>query len=677
MTYGNYRISETKFQVRMQCEEKLEFANALMNQVVDAAFCLGEEGQFLYVNDATCLLTEYSREELLTMTLHDIEVEFSHKNWSKQWQRLKRQSALKYQSRYRTKKGEIYPIEITINYVEHQGKEFICAFAHRRWDILLEDIGLGAELGEQQQRENAEDSKENLSREVFEYQKTETELATSLYLLSSTLESTVNGIVAVNCEGEILCYNQKFIEMWHLPEGINLSKKNNKAKEFFENQVKNPEVFCQAIWDLPIESERESYDLLELKDGRIFAHYSEPQRLGEKIIGRVWSVWDITEYKRTEEALKLNESRFRTLAETTEASIFLIHDRHICYVNPAAEDLSGYQTKDLLDNFNIDRLFKKKKLRQVNRQNGETACGYQEMQLVTKDGKQRWLACTVVMLDGVLDFANQQVEMITAIDITDYKQSESEVRQALEQAKRLSELRERFVSMLCHQFRTPLNVVSFSADLLRRHIHQWTEEKNRSYLDLIQVGVQQISELLDEILLYGKAEASRLVCQPKPLNLERFCRDILAQVQLASGNQRIIKYITKGDCELAYLDPKLLQHILTNLLSNAIKYSPNDKRVDFELEYDDENNVVFQIRDMGIGIPVVDQQQIFEPFYRGSNVDNIPGTGLGLSIVKTLVELHTGKIAIESEVGVGTTFTVKLPSASPDNHTQYSRIPSG
>ena len=283
------------------------------------------------------------------------------------------------------------------------------------------------------------------------------------------------------------------------------------------------------------------------------------------------------------------------------------------------------------------------------------------MQILTKNGVKRWLACTVGLLDGVMDFASKSVELVTAIDITDYKHAESEVRQALEQAKRLSELRERFVSMLCHQFRTPLNVVSFSADLLKRHIHQWTEEKNRSYLDLIQVAVQQISELLDEILLYGQAESARLECEPRPLNLEMFCRDILAQVQIASGDQKGISFVSQGNCSTAYLDPKLLQHILTNLLSNAIKYSPNGGAVTFRLSCQREQ-AIFQIKDSGIGIPVVDQQQIFEPFYRGSNVDSIPGTGLGLSIVKTLVDLHGGEIAVESVVGVGTTFTVNLPS---------------
>lgn len=647
-------LFDTSSQSVLQPEEELKLAQFLINQVADAAFCVGLNAQILYVNDAMCRMSEYCREELLSMTLQDIDVDFSAQNWSDKWTALKQQNSLTLKSRYQTKTGRVFLVDMNLTYIEYQGKEFGCVFARDSSDEL---VGLSV----QQYVDRTSDPKEEFEQEVIEYQRTQTELETSLSLLRSTLESTANGILAVNFEGEILCYNRKFMEMWQFPNSVSLSRKCHRAKGFFENQVKEPEIFRQAVWEMPSQSDKESYDLVELKDGRVFAHYSEPQRLGDKIIGRVWSIWDVTESRKTQEALRLNEARFRTLAETTEASIFLICDSRICYANRAAEELTGYAKKELLNNFNINRLIRNKKLRQVHKQDGTGCSEYQEMQIITKNGVERWLACTVGVLDEVLDFAKKPVELVTAIDITDYKQAESDVRQALEHAKRLSELRERFVSMLCHQFRTPLNIVSFSADLLRRHIHQWTEEKNRSYLDLITVAVQQISELLDEILLYGQAESARLECQPRLLNLERFCTDIVAQVQIASGNQKAINFVSQGDCSTAYLDPKLLHHILTNLLSNAIKYSPTSSTVTFRLCCQN-NEVIFQIQDSGIGIPVVDQQQIFEPFYRGSNIDSIPGTGLGLSIVKTLVDLHGGEITVESVVGVGTTFTVNLPS---------------
>jgi signal transduction histidine kinase len=108
------------------------------------------------------------------------------------------------------------------------------------------------------------------------------------------------------------------------------------------------------------------------------------------------------------------------------------------------------------------------------------------------------------------------------------------------------------------------------------------------------------------------------------------------------------------------MDEKLLRQILENLLSNAMKYSSSGSRVEFTLSYL-ETQVVFQIRDRGIGIPNEDQQRLFETFHRATNVGTIAGTGLGLAIVKKCVDIHQGQIAVESEIGVGTTFTVTLP----------------
>jgi signal transduction histidine kinase len=166
--------------------------------------------------------------------------------------------------------------------------------------------------------------------------------------------------------------------------------------------------------------------------------------------------------------------------------------------------------------------------------------------------------------------------------------------------------------------------------------------------------------LLDDILLFAKTEAAKLEYQPTEIDLNQFCRDIISQVQLGNSNQESINFASQDSCTTAYLDSKMLQHILTNLLTNAIKYSPGDNTVTLELCCEDAN-ITFKIKDKGIGISVEDQQQIFEPFYRGRNIDSIPGTGLGLAIVKTLVDLHSGEIAVESQLGVGTTFTVTLP----------------
>ena len=131
-------------------------------------------------------------------------------------------------------------------------------------------------------------------------------------------------------------------------------------------------------------------------------------------------------------------------------------------------------------------------------------------------------------------------------------------------------------------------------------------------------------------------------------------------MQLTASDRHSLTFASKGECFAACIDEKLLRHILSNLLSNAIKYTPGGGIIKCELTCHNRE-AIFQIKDPGIGIPSQDRQRLFETFHRASNVGNIPGTGLGLAIIKKFVDLHQGKITVESEVGVGTTFTIKLP----------------
>lgn len=495
------------------------------------------------------------------------------------------------------------------------------------------------------------DAKKHLQKEVYQLKRQESQLKKSISILRSTLESTNNGIITIGLKGDILGFNQKFLGMWQIADSRMLSQKSPQCRAFFESQLKNPAAFCKVIWDVSAESDGDSYDILELKDGRVFAQYSQPQWLDDKIIGRVCSIWDITESKRTEEALRLNKARWFTLAETTDASIFVIQAGKLSYINPAAEILTGYTKQELLTGIDPRQLIKNKKRRKLHNQNLE----YQELKILSKNGTEHWLAGVVTMLD----YEETPVEVIAGIDITNYKQAESDLYQALEHAKQVSEVRSQFMSMVCHQFRTPLNVISFSNSLLKRHINEWMEEKTRPLVNHIQLAVEQLTKMLDDILLFSKAETAQLNFEAKPVDLVQFCDELISKIQTI-GSQQPINFLRQGSDLTACFDQKLLEPILWNLLDNAIKYSPPKSVVHLKL-YFECGKVIFQVTDSGVGIPVVDIAQVFQPFYRGSNVDNLPGTGLGLSIVKTLVDLHGGQIAVESEVDVGTTITIMLP----------------
>ncbi len=228
-------------------------------------------------------------------------------------------------------------------------------------------------------------------------------------------------------------------------------------------------------------------------------------------------------------------------------------------------------------------------------------------------------------------------------------------------AREIDRLKSELVSMFSHDFRSPLTTVLSCADLLQNKGDLLTEEKKVHLFDLLRGASKNMAQLLDEVLLVGRADSGTSECNLAPLDLEFLCRQVVDEQQLVADKKQIeIIFVSQGACPESVWDESLLRHILSNLLSNAIKYSPDNSKVKFEL-ISEEQQVVFRIQDWGIGIPKSDIPLLFEPFHRASNVKRIPGTGLGLAIVKSCVETHQGYIALESEVGIGSIFTVTIP----------------
>jgi PAS domain S-box-containing protein len=244
-------------------------------------------------------------------------------------------------------------------------------------------------------------------------------------------------------------------------------------------------------------------------------------------------------------------------------------------------------------------------------------------------------------------------------DITERKQAEQDIRNALQREIELNELKSRFVAMTSHEFRTPLATILSSAELLENYSHKWSQEKQRVHLQRIQTSVDRMTQLLNDVLLIGKAEAGELHFNPMAIDPIEFCQQIVEQNQILDPQIQIAFYHHNSGSDLC-LDKKLLQHVLNNLLSNAMKYSKPGGIINFDFVGEPEK-VIFRITDSGIGIPLEDRDRIFNSFSRGGNVGTISGTGLGLAIAKKAVDAHGGTIDFESEEGMGTTFTVTIP----------------
>ena len=257
------------------------------------------------------------------------------------------------------------------------------------------------------------------------------------------------------------------------------------------------------------------------------------------------------------------------------------------------------------------------------------------------------------------------LRMKQAADELTFAKGELETANALleqekDKERELAELKSRFVSMTSHEFRTPLTVIGSSAELLQSYGESWDEEKRVKHFDKIKLATGQMKRMLDAVLLVGKAEAGMLKFEPRAIDVAALVDEVVEELQMDLHTSHTIEVNLDEGVTEAVLDERLLKHLVTNLLTNAMKYSPDAARVFLDVKIEDDELTIV-VEDTGLGIAPQDLDRLFESYYRGDNVGNIKGTGLGLALVKTAVDQHSGAIDVESELGGGTTFTVRIP----------------
>lgn len=246
------------------------------------------------------------------------------------------------------------------------------------------------------------------------------------------------------------------------------------------------------------------------------------------------------------------------------------------------------------------------------------------------------------------------------------RETEKEIRKALEAERELSELKSRFVSMASHEFRTPLSTILSSASLIGRYAEEGQQAQRLRHIDRIKSAVQNLTGILNDFLSLSKLEEGKIHNQPVEFILDELFDEVIDEMQgLLKTGQQIIFEKDPSPVRL-FLDKRLLKNVLFNLLSNAIKYSDPGQRIWCVRKIAGEL-ISIEVRDEGIGIPQADQQHLFSRFFRAANSINIQGTGLGLNIVKRYLELLGGSIAFHSVEGEGTSFTVLIPTTSTPN----------
>ena len=235
-----------------------------------------------------------------------------------------------------------------------------------------------------------------------------------------------------------------------------------------------------------------------------------------------------------------------------------------------------------------------------------------------------------------------------------------------EQAEAANRAKSQFLANMSHELRTPLNAILGFSEIISSRIFAKDEERTVEYAGLIHSSGKHLLALINDILDLAKIEAGRWQLQEAELSLYTIASDALQQVTWRAQNDSItLENDVDPRLESVYADERSIKQILLNLLSNAVKFTPENGTVKVFARRQPDGGIVVGVSDTGIGIAAEDQAKVFDSFGQGKHDVAIAdkGTGLGLTIVKGLVEAHGGTVRLESEVGIGTTVTLRLPPA--------------
>ncbi|MEQ8385216.1 MAG: PAS domain S-box protein [Coleofasciculus sp. A1-SPW-01] len=506
---------------------------------------------------------------------------------------------------------------------------------------------------------------EQLQAEILQHQQTEAELRNSEQQFRRVFDEAPIGMTLADLNDRYIRVNRSFYTM------LGYSQSEVMALSF--KDITHPDELALEIPYMQqlIKGEIDSFQLekryIKKNKDLVWVNLTLIALRDKKgeFLYTLAMVEDITERKQAMEALRQSEARYRAIVEDqtelicrfkADGTFTFVNDAYCRYFNKQRSELIGYRFKPQIPE--IDQEFVNQQFKTLS---VEQPIVTYEHRVILPDNEIRWQQWTErVMFDNEGNIVEFQG---VGRDITPLKKAEAEIIKALEKERELSELRSSFVSLVSHEFRTPLTAILSSSELLDRYSKKLTDEKKKAHHQRIQIAVSRMTQLLDDVLTIGKAEAGKLTFKPASMNLIAFCQDIVDTLQMSISQQHSINFVCHGDCGDAQMDEKLLQHILNNLISNAIKYSSQGSEVKVELTCEGES-AIFHIQDQGIGIPPEDIKKLFSSFQRAGNVGTIQGTGLGLAIVKKCVDLHGGLITVESEVGKGTTFTIILPLQS-------------
>jgi PAS domain S-box-containing protein len=632
---------------RKREQDALRQANFCVEQAADCILWIDPEGRIIFANQRACEVLGYSPGEFQAMSVIDIDPMITREWWGQHWEAVREKKSFIVESCHRTKAGRVFPVEVGVNYMTFDGKEFNCVFA----------------------------------RDITERKKAEEQLAH----FSAIVGSSHDAIIGESLDGIVTSWNPGS----ELLYGYTAAEMIGKSISLLLPADRSSEVETLLSW---------------LKDGRRVAQYDtvrrrkdgtlvdvslalSPIRDGEgKIIGASAIAHDITKRKRAEELLRQSEEKLASIVNNSAEGIYTLSlDGVFTFVSPAWTETLGYDSSEIVG---------KNYVPFVHPDDIKMCQDAMKMVLATgtpqdrtyrvrhKDGSWRWHHTAGSLVNDKQGHPAGFVGV--AEDVTDRMQAEQSLKQSsealqqanrgLEEAYRKSEAANRakseFLANMSHEIRTPMTAILGFTDVL---LEDLTTENAIEAGQTIKRNGEHLLSIINDILDLSQIEAGKYTVVPQKCLPGQIASEVveLMKVRADAKGLPLTCEVHDDVPEMVMTDPVRLRQILLNLVGNAIKFTEvGHVRIVLRPASPSRSDgrLIFDVIDTGIGMSPEQIGLLFRPFSQADNSSTrrFGGTGLGLAISKRMARILGGDIEVLSTPDRGSTFSLSIGTANPD-----------
>ena len=656
---GDWKI--IKSSERRCMEEELqrlgEQYQIMLRTLMDGFWIVDSQGRFLEVNDTYCCLTGYSRQELLSMSIPDVEASERQEETARHIQSVIQNGADRFETRHRCKDGRIVRLEVSVSYSSSNGGRMYVFFQDITERKQAEEEVRDA-LEESWQRQKEIEALLKGSRAILEYGKFN-DAARAIFGFCKNIIGAIGGYVALlspdGAENELLFLDSGGL-LCTVDPSLPMPIRGLRGESYRTGKAVYHNDFAQSEWlnflptghvtidnvlFAPLMIEGKALGLLGLankpggfteNDAHLASGFGELAAIS-LFNSRIW------------ESLQHSEASYRTLVEASPDGVLALDaDGQIIDCNEGLCQLLGYEKVKVKGN-DIRKFLPAAMPAELTAQLRHKGRLEAEFEAVRQDGQT-----VTVWAKGVARVDEEGKLSQTVLYIRD-----------IAERKKLDELKDELIGLVSHEIRTPLTVIMGGLNTLLSEETRLSPEEKRQLLQDAALETNSLSYLLGDLIELSRAQANRLSLNLEPVAIRSVIKGVVGKLEQQTSAHRFVIDLPPR-LPMVQADPIRIERILHNLLENAVKYSPRGGEIRV-LAKRDGNHLVIGVRDQGVGISQADQTKLFIPFERLENrgLEEVKGAGLGLMVCRRLVEAHGGRIWVESQPSRGSTFFFTLP----------------